>query len=287
MIKFVLALTFMVILDYLSQKEYKPLYLEVNSIRVKSYLISRLQSKMALTSRLATFLNVYSLIFIVVMLFIYFFSMSFFITRLLIPSLSMGLLFAVIPIIYLELKEQSYHNQLSLEVTKLISSLTRWAIVKEDVYFCFAKSVDQVEGPLKLYINDFLMQVKYSGHINFAFDHIINFTQHELLRNLMINLQQTAYCKGDLIGILERLEEESYLIFGEHERRKTDTYFDKLAIYFSIICVLVMTVFILTINVRMRSFYLETSVGNHILSVFSLLFIVGVYLASKITSFNY
>jgi len=287
MIRIVLSVVIMLVFEYLSTLEFRQVYLEVNSIKLRSLITSRLQKKMAISEKLKNCFNVYNLIFVVILLFIYFSAICFKLTKLLIPSISIGLLFCTLPIIYVELQEQKYHNNLSLEVTKLISCLTRWAVVKEDVYFCFLKSIDQLDGPLKQYINEFLMQVKYSGHISLAFDHIIQYTQHEMLRNLMINLQQTAYSKGDLVGILERLEEECYLIFGEHERRKTDTYFDKLAIYFSIVCVLVMTIGVFAINVRMRTFYLETTIGNYVLSVFSLLFIMGVYLASKITVFNY
>jgi hypothetical protein len=197
------------------------------------------------------------------------------------------LLIALLPYIFIDLKSQNQSNDLSLEVSKLISSLTRWAVVREDIYYCFSKAVDQIDGHLKNYVSEFLLQVKYSGHINLAFDMIIQNTKHEMLRNLMINLQQATYCKGDLIGLLERLEEESYLIYGEHERRKSETYFDKIAIYFSIVCVLIMSIVVLYLNVKMREFYLYTTVGNYMISFFSLLFFIGVYLASKITSFNY
>lgn len=286
MIKFLISAIMVLVFEYLSSKEYEHFYMEVNSIKIRSMLMNKLHKRLTTTKVLGPF-NVYCLLFLIVMIFGYVTLVSYTLTELYIPSMSAGLLFAVIPLLCLDIKSQAYHNDLSLEVTKFISCLTRWAIVKDDVYFCFSKSIEQIDGPLKVYVKEFLMQIKYSGHINFAFDHIIRFTQHEMLRNLMINLQQTAYCKGDLVGILERLEEESYLIYGEHERRKTETYFDKLAIYFSIVCVLVITIVVLTINIRMREFYLETTAGNYILSLFSMLFILGVYLASKIRTFNY
>jgi len=213
--------------------------------------------------------------------------MSYLYTNLLLPSFVLGFILSMIPSLIIDFISQHSNNQLSLEVAKFISVLTRWSVIKEDIYFCFEKSIDQIEPPLKLFISDFLMHVKYSGHIGYAFDIIIDQTHNEMLRNLMINLQQTTYSKGDLVELLERLEEESYQIFGEHERRKTETYFDKIAIYFSIICVLLMTITVLVTNRQMQEFYLYTPIGQYLLSFFSILFFLGIYVSSRITSFNY
>ena len=137
MIRIVLSVVIMLVFEYLSTLEFRQVYLEVNSIKLRSLITSRLQKKMAISEKLKNCFNVYNLIFVVILLFIYFSAICFKLTKLLIPSISIGLLFCTLPIIYVELQEQKYHNNLSLEVTKLISCLTRWAVVKEDVYFVF------------------------------------------------------------------------------------------------------------------------------------------------------
>lgn len=285
MYKLAIAFFILLIYDLLSKFEYKTLYIDVNSIKVKGIYLARLHKKLRVIK--VNDLNVYNYLFITALILIGTFIYVFKLTELLIPSMVISLMMALMPYVYIDLKVQTQSSDLSLEVSKLISSLTRWAVVREDIYYCFSKAVDQIDGHLKTYVSEFLLQIKYSGHINLAFDRIIQNTKHEMLRNLMINLQQATYCKGDLVGLLERLEEESYLIYGEHERRKSETYFDKLAIYFSIVCVLIMSIIVLYLNEKMRDFYLDTTVGHYMISIFSLLFFLGVFLATKITSFNY
>lgn len=279
-----------VIYNLLASYSYNPYDLSVNSIGFKSLYLYRLHKKITYTTHGKPFaekLNVYNFLYISCMLFIFGWIISFSYTELILPSFVLGFILSMIPSLIIDSISQYSNNQLSLEVAKFISVLTRWSVIKEDIYYCFEKSIDQIELPLKLYISDFMMYVKYSGHIGYAFDIIIDQTHNEMLRNLMINLQQITYSKGDLVELLERLEEESYQIFGEHERRKTETHFDKIAIYFSITCVLIITVMVLLINIKMQEFYLHTTVGQYLLSFFSILFFLGIYVSTKITSFNY
>lgn len=274
-----------IVYDYLSSLDYNYLSIDINSINIRYYWLQKLSKKIKHAHQ--TTLTVYSLLYISLLLCLFSGALLYGLTLLLVPSLVVGLLFGCIPYLYIDLKAQLINKTLSLDVSQFISILARWAVVKEDIYYCFEKSLDQIDGPLKLYVEDFILQVRYSGHIGYAFDIVIQSTHHEMLRTLMINLQQTTYSKGDLQELLERLEEESYQILGEHERRKTETYFDIVAIYFSIACVLLMTVVIFIINVQMRNFYLYTALGQYMMSVFSILFFIGVYIASKITTFNY
>jgi len=278
------------IYNFLSGFSYSSYDSSVNSIGFKSLYLHKLHKKIIYTTHGRPFiesLNIYNFIYVSCLLFIFGWLMSYLYTNLLLPSFVLGFILSMIPSLIIDFISQHSNNQLSLEVAKFISVLTRWSVIKEDIYFCFEKSIDQIEPPLKLFISDFLMHVKYSGHIGYAFDIIIDQTHNEMLRNLMINLQQTTYSKGDLVELLERLEEESYQIFGEHERRKTETYFDKIAIYFSIICVLLMTMTVLVTNRQMQEFYLYTPIGQYLLSFFSILFFLGIYVSSRITSFNY
>jgi len=291
MLKHVFFLWILIMIyNILSSFSYSSYDSSVNSIGFKSLYLHKLHRKIIYTTHGRPFiesLNIYNFIYVSCLLFIFGWLMSYLYTNLLLPSFVLGFILSMIPSLIIDSISQYSNNQLSLEVAKFISVLTRWSVIKEDIYYCFEKSIDQIEAPLKLFISDFLMHVKYSGHIGYAFDIIIDQTHNEMLRNLMINLQQTTYSKGDLVELLERLEEESYQIFGEHERRKTETYFDKIAIYFSIICVLLMTMTVLVTNRQMQEFYLYTPFGQYLLSFFSILFFLGIYVSSRITSFNY
>ncbi|MBI9013374.1 MAG: hypothetical protein JEZ08_14165 [Clostridiales bacterium] len=291
MLKHFIVLWILILMyNLLANYSYNPYDLAVNSIGFKSLYLHRLHKKITYSThgkQFAEKLNIYNFLYISCLLFIFGWIISFAYTELVLPSFVLGFILSMIPNLIIDSISQYSNSELSLEVAKFISILTRWSVIKEDIYYCFEKSIDQIEVPLKLYISDFMMHVKYSGHIGYAFDIIIDQTHNEMLRNLMINLQQTTYSKGDLVELLERLEEESYQIYGEHERRKTETHFDKIAIYFSIISVLILTVTVLLINTQMQEFYLHTTAGQYLLSFFSILFFLGIYVSTRITSFNY
>lgn len=282
--KILIALAIMVVYEEMKNWSYASLNIDVNSIQIKNRLFFKLHQKLRM---LETDLSVYNVIFLSIILFFMTYLYVYKVCHLIVPSLIAGMMAAFIPLVYIDYQVQKLNSLLSLEVSKLVSILSRWVIVKEDIFFCFEKSRPQLNGLILKYVDDFIMHVKYSGHIDYAFDIIIDNTHHEMFRNLMINLQQTSRSKGDLLGLLQRLEEECYLIFGEHEKRRVATHFDRLAIYFSITCVLVMTVVILYINPALKNFYLMTILGNYLLSLFSVLFFLGVYAASKISAFNY
>jgi len=290
LIRFIILLIIVNTYNMVGLIKFNPYELNINSISLKSKLLYKLNKKLkyVITSyKDDIHMNVYQLIFICTLLSLFGLLVGYSFTVMIVPSIIFAFLIGLVPFLFIDSLTQYYNNKLSLEVSKFVSLLTRWAVIKEDIYYCFEKSLPQINNPLQSYISDFMMHVKYSGHIGYAFDIIIDQTYNEMLRNIMINLQQTTYSKGDLKELLERLEEESYQIYGEHERRRSETYFDKLAIYFSMVCVLLMTIFVLLLNEEMRIFYLTTPFGKWLLSLFSVLFFIGVYLSSKITSFNY
>lgn len=269
---------------YLNDIAYISYESDKNSIRIKTSILTHLHKKLSYAGLNYT---VYSFIYLSVIIGLLVGSICYGYTRIVFTSLILSFISLLFPWIVIDIKGQKTNNLLSLEVSKLISGLARWSIIKDDIFYCFEKSVDQLNEPLKSYVQDFILQVKYSGHIGYAFDIVIEKTQHEMLRTLMINLQQSSHSKGNLQELLEHLEEESYQIFGEHERRKTELYFDRIAILFCISLVLMVTIIVFLINEPMRSFYLTTDLGQNLLSVFTLLFFLGVVNATRINSFNY
>lgn len=284
MTKYFIAGMLFIFFEYLYELKYDTFESRVDSIKVNFQVLRYLKYKLIYAQ---CHVSVYLLLFVMIFLMLIGFIVIYDWTHLMASSVLMGLMFGLIPLMILDIIAQYINKQLTLEVSKWISILTRWATVKEDIYYCFEKSQDQIQGPLKQYVSQFLLQSKYTGQMNDAFEQFIDSTQHVMLRNLVINLQQAAQCQGDLVGLLERLEEESYEIFGESEKRSSETYFDKLAVCFSILCVFLMTIVVFLIHEPMRNYYLLTSFGQVMLTVFSLLFCLGVYIATKISAFNY
>ncbi len=230
--------------------------------------------------------NIYVFFYLSVIVFIFTFYMVYCEFLILLPSILIGLLGSMLPYIYISVKYEKTNDLLTLEVTKFISKLSQYATIKQDIYYCFEKSVDGTNGYLKNMIEDFLVSVKYEGYMDDKFDRIILKTENELLRNLMINLKQAAYSRGDLVQLISRLEEESYKLYSERERRKFDTHFSMIAIYFSMFVILLIT-YIFYSKESIRVFYFETVLGNYLISFFIILFLFGIVLTIGIRKFNY
>lgn len=179
------------------------------------------------------------------------------------------------------------NKALSSEMVTFISLMSRWSVIRDDVYYCIEKSTEKAQAPLKTYMETFLIQVKYSGMTEQAFQELLYYSDNALYRNFIINMRQASYSKGDLCQLLERLEEEAYHIEGEHSRLMSETYFDRLIIGLTAVVAVLMSVFMLVFNPLMRDFYFNHLGGQILLTLYICLFLLALYVTGKITDFNY
>lgn len=262
----------------------------MNSYGVKKNMFDSLHRKIKFTSginRIAPHLNHYNFLFIVVTLLGISFMICYIKSQVLLPSIIISFTVSWIPLFILECFVQNSNQMLSNDMVTFISIMTRWAYVKDDVYFCIEKASFKVQGPLQEHLKEFIRNVKYSGNVIYSFDMLLLHSDNELFRNFVINIKQAEFSKGNLSQLLSRLEEEAYRIEGEHTRRQSETFFDRIIIYSTIVFVLILGIGILTFNEGMRSFYFYSIGGQYLLSAYALLFFLGIYVASKITTFNY
>lgn len=207
--------------------------------------------------------------------------------RLVIPTIVLSLIIVIIPFVVLDFMKESRSKIVSRELLRFISVTSRWSLVKDDVFYCFEKALDQVSYPFCGYIEDFLINIKYTGNITYAFDVLLLQSDNEMYRNFIINMRQAEQSKGNLSILLDKLEEEVYKIESENSRRKSSTRKDRVIIYFTMIGVLFICIVSIVSNSRIRDFYIGTDVGKYLLTLYSVLFIAGIYVTSKITSFDY
>lgn len=262
----------------------------INTINYKVNFIEELELNILYRSGIKKIFPFMSLnIFLIFILFVAVVSFVLFYAwiKLVIPSLILSGVISVAPIIILNIMEQRKNDLVSKELARFISIISRWSIIKDDIFYCFEKAIDQVSDPIKSYISDFLMNVKYTGNISYAFDILLIQSKNELYRNFIINIRQAEQSKGDLPVLLDYLEEEVYKIEAENSRRKSVTLKDRTIIYFTMVCVLLIGVFIFKFNINIRTFYMSSIMGRYLLTVYLILFFLGIYVTSKITSFNY
>ncbi len=262
----------------------------LNTISYKKSFFEELELSIIFRSGIKTYfpnLNLKSFLLLVLLLTLVSFAALYSVIGLLVPSLILTFIILIMPFIVLNIMEQNRNNLISKELTRFISIISRWSIVKDDIYYCFEKSLDQISDPIKSNISDFLINVKYTGNISYAFDMLLLQSNNELYRNFVINIRQAEQSKGDLSLLLDNLEDEVYKIQAENDRRKSVTLKDRTLIYITMIAVLLIGICIIKFNANIREFYLDTVFGKYLLTSYSILFFFGVYVTSKITTFDY
>lgn len=263
---------------------------QLNSIDVHVTKLDKIHRHILFTSGIKKYfkhLNPYNFILIMVVGFLLGSMATYQFSQLIIPSILLGAIMSIIPLIVLDMMVQKQNESLSHDLVTYISLMSRWAAVNDDIFYCFEKANEQFSGVIYKYIKDFLIQVKYSGSINYAFDMLLIQSDNEMFRNFIINLRQAEICKGNLCELLERLEDEAYQIEGEYNRRHSETFFDRMVILITIVLVLVLAITVLSYNEPMRAFYLHSTMGQYLLSIYAVLFVLGIFVASRITTFNY
>lgn len=268
----------------------KRLLNQLNSIQVRVNWFDQLFQKIEYTSGIKKYiksLNIYTYLYVLVLLFFFTGAITFHWTGLLVASLMMGLVAMMVPTIILQMMIQKRDELLSREMASFISTMARWSFINDDIYYCFEKSLEFIKEPISSFVQNFLLQVKFSGDMLYAYDMLLLQSQNEMFCNFIINLRQADYAKGDLNALLVRLEEEAYRIEGEHARRASETFFDRLIILMTILLVMMLAIVVLVFNEGMKAFYFGTLSGNYLLSLYAVLFVLGIYVASKISDFNY
>lgn len=279
------------LLGLLSYKVLEEKYLNtLNSFQGNINFFDKLHRKLKYMSgldQILPHLNIYNFMLLGTFFMVTVIYLFYRLTSLMTPSILLGFLGFVSPILILNLWCDKRNTAISSEMVTFISLMSRWSIIKDDVYFCIEKSSDKIHGPLKVYMKQFLIHVKYSGLTDQGFQTLLLYSDNALYRNFVINMKQAAYSKGDLCQLLERLEEEAYLVEGEHSRLISDTFFDRLVIGITASVALLMGGFMLVYNPLMKDFYFNHKLGQILLTLYICLFLLALYVTSKITAFNY
>lgn len=279
------------LLSHFKQDHYKKYLLEsLHSQQISLSIVDRLFLKFEYTSGMKDIIpsiTIYNFSFIALCLGCFTFFCIFNWIHLIDVAIIFGGLMIFLPWLLLDLMIQKRDISISKEMTHFISTMARWSFVQDDIYYCFDKSISSLHGPTKHFIQEFLLQIQYSGHVNEAYNWLLLQSNNVMYRNFIINIKQADQSKGNLHQLLIRLEEEAYLIEGEYSRRLSETFFDRLVIYATILLVIVLSIVVLWMSHDMQVFYLKTGFGNRLLSIFALLFVAGIVSASRMNDFNY
>lgn len=189
------------------------------------------------------------------------------------------ILFMISIFIVLEIIISKNELNLSNDILKFISILNRWIHVKEDIVFGFSKArEEQFHYPLDEMIHTFVVQIKSGMMVEDAFNSIIYRVDNQLLKEIFINLRQVNKRRGDLRKLLENYEQEIYKLESEFDKRNQKTLIEKITILGLILSIFIGTILYLNYYTLGQSFYLKTTEGKILLSVYSVVFMVGIAL---------
>ena len=199
-----------------------------------------------------------------------------------------SLLFAFIPVFLLDLMARYNSETVRRRLAEFISILNRWCSVREDLFYAFEKCVDSGIGePLRSFIRDMVIQVKRGIEPTEALDMLQMKVDNVQFRDFIVNVKQNIRHRGDIIKLLNNLENQFYKIEEEYNRRKISTYRDRMLTYFVMFAVLFTAYFFIKANPQIEHFYFYTLQGKALLTFFSILYAAGFYMSFGIMKFNH
>lgn len=206
-----------------------------------------------------------------------------------VPSvIIISFLFSLIPVLALDLMARYNSELIRRRLAEFISVLNRWCSVKEDIFYAFEKSVDSGIGePLKTFIRDMVIQVRRGIEPVEALEILQLKVDNVQFKDFVVNIKQSIKHRGDIIKLLENLETQFYKIEEEYNRRRISTYRDRMLVYFVMFAVLFIAYFFIKSNPQIEQFYLFSTQGKSLLTLFCILYAGGFYLSFGIMKFKH
>lgn len=174
-----------------------------------------------------------------------------------------------------------YQNKLIIhELPTFFGILTRWAQINPDVIFCLSK-LEQSGLRVKLTepYTKFIRACDSGASTSMAFKQLELAFHLRIMAHFCKCLQEVLHNRGDVVKLLEAFEEESYQIQLEESNRNALQMKYKLLINGLCLISFVLIYFLLKTNQVLSSFYIETMMGQILISGLSLL-VVGSFVVS-------
>lgn len=103
----------------------------------------------------------------------------------------------------------------------MVSLLSRWCQVREDLLFAFEKSLAAgLANPLRQAVADLIIRVRSGMPVDEALDLMKAGIDHENFRDLITAVRFNFRHRGDLPALLEQMEMQLHRIEEEYDRRR-------------------------------------------------------------------
>jgi Flp pilus assembly protein TadB len=112
-------------------------------------------------------------------------------------------------------------SKIRQQTLQLVSLLSRWCQVREDLLFAFDKSLAAgLENPMRQAVADFLSRVRGGMAMDQALDLFQKSLDHEHFQDLITSIRFNFRHRGNLPALLELLEVQLHKIEEEYDRRR-------------------------------------------------------------------
>jgi Flp pilus assembly protein TadB len=203
-------------------------------------------------------------------------------------ALVVSALFSAIPIFLLDIMARHNSAKVRRCLAEFVSILNRWCAVKEDVFYAFEKSLESgLKEPLATYIRDMVIQVRRGIKPEDALDILRLKVDNPQFGDFIINIKQNIKHRGDTRKLLSNMEEQFYRMEEEYNRRKISTLRDRIIIYTLMFAVFFICYGFIRINPEVEAFYLETVKGRLLVTLYCVLYAIGLYISLGISSYEH
>ncbi len=121
-----------------------------------------------------------------------------------------------------------HRSKMRQQTLQMVSLLSRWCQVREDLLFAFEKSLSAgLQNPMRQAVADLLTRVRGGMPIDQALNLMQNSIDHEHFQDLITAIRFNFRHRGDLPALLELLEVQLHKIEEEYTNRRLSNNRDR------------------------------------------------------------
>lgn len=148
------------------------------------------------------------------------------------------------------------------QTLQLVSLLSRWCQVREDLLYAFEKSLSAgLENPLRQSVADLLVRVRGGMPIEHALDLFQDSLDHENFQDLVTTIRFNFRHRGNLPVLLEMMEVQLHKIEEEYNRRRLSNARDLGLTILILVLVPIFFMFRLLYAPAIGQLFLQNSLG--------------------------
>ncbi|MBI9013847.1 MAG: type II secretion system F family protein [Clostridiales bacterium] len=233
------------------------------------------------------FMNLYLLLFILSMVFVISTVMMLPVVGNIITASILAAVVSSVPLMILDLLGKQMSERARRDLYTYISTLKSWANMKSDIVFIFDRTAQGVTGPLSSHTRQMVAQIKAGLPADVALELLRLKVNNQYFDTFILNISQAFDNQGDLVKLLAKLEKEAFKLEKAYNDRKIRTLLDRTLVFGFMIVTLIIAVSLLYGNETVRDTFVDTTGGQIVLALSTLVFALGIFLQFRITNFEH